>query len=346
MKIKLITQTHIHIGSGDIYRRLFDFVIFRDKFIQINFERIFKYNKNLLSALSQTGNLNWIENGIHKLLMHYDDIRVRVININLGRMSQDILNNIQEVRKFAKHIEGKDKCYIPGSSIKGLLRTATLYYILKNNQSLLNNYINTYLSQLRQSKNIFNALRAAETTIFGDSFSDPFRYLIVEDSEEIKDENFEIICISRDNHTIFAEALKPNFEISIEIKNVKEFEQEISKKFNLSFNLKDALKVFGRDIYNYEKSILSKRGITIPPWQNIMIKLGFSGRFYSKTIYILICNINLNNQISSQLNSIISRYKKLAKQLSQAATAYNSFKSFPSTISLFNNKPIGWIRIT
>ncbi len=329
MRIELITQTHIHIGSGDIYKRPFDFVIFRDKFIQINFERIFKYNKNLLSALSQRGNLNWIENEIHKLLTRYDDIRVRVLNVNLGGMSQDVLNNVQEVRRFIKHIEGRDKCYIPGSSIKGLLRTATLYYILKNNQDLLNSYVNTYLSQLSYLRNIFYALRAAETTIFGDSFSDPFRHLIVEDSEEIKDENFEIICINRDGHTIFVEALKPNVKVPIEVKNVKEFEQEISRRFNLRFNLKDALNVFGNEVYEYEKALLSKRKITIPEWQDIMVKLGFSGHFYSKTLYILICRTNQN----------------LTKKLSRVSAAYNAFGSYPSTISLFKNMPIGWVRI-
>ena len=138
MKYELKTVTPLHIGTGSKYSGA-EFVLKDGKLYRVSIDK-------LLKKLS--------ESQIKDLTDRLEDYRFSLTDFLRGK---DI--NLADIAKYAIRFEGdrgvkeiseqiktNNRAYIPGSSIKGTIRTAIIYKTLKENYSILDN-------ELKQIKN-------------------------------------------------------------------------------------------------------------------------------------------------------------------------------------------------
>ena len=174
-KMKLETLTSLHIGSGDMLQKDSDFVFGKDAK-----EQSVVYVINPRKVLTLIGEENvdaWtvaIENGrstedIVKLYAPkatITDYSLHIIDMKMSRPAQ-------QIKEFIR--DGFDRPYIPGSSIKGAIRTAVLSSIAQamNETDFLKNVKNKgYITP--------NTL---EAKVFGKNpNNDVFRYVRVSDA--------------------------------------------------------------------------------------------------------------------------------------------------------------------
>jgi CRISPR type III-A-associated RAMP protein Csm5 len=116
MSLKLSTLTPIHIGNGTNYTSA-EFVVRGDEIIRIDMNKIF----TLLDEKNQERFIQELEQP-HAQMEHFiKDIPLSEIKVYSVRLEGGIPIEIQEQIKTGR------KAYIPGSSIKGAIRTAILY---------------------------------------------------------------------------------------------------------------------------------------------------------------------------------------------------------------------------
>ncbi len=198
---EIIAKTPIHIGSGEIWNSLYDFVCVKNQLYILNSEEIFRYlsdykvktNKKItsfedipmpleeyLDVIKNNGNE---KSNIKSILKDYfgeKDINNKlsidfIKNYTKSTYYINRKNNNVDIEKF---IRSANRLYIPGSSIKGALRTA---YIHKFNEK-------------NKGKNSFEF----NQNPFGKFAEDEFKYLQVGDSKFISEENISIESISLD----------------------------------------------------------------------------------------------------------------------------------------------------
>ena len=126
MEIK--TLTPVHIGSGNKLTRV-DFIVRNGKVIVLDAPKLFR-------ALEEKGcNVMNIVNELSYRSLDdlAKDFGLDAIDFRLYEVK--LTGSIGEI---SEQIKTRGRAYIPGSSIKGAIRTAILWHILKNDKSLLN----------------------------------------------------------------------------------------------------------------------------------------------------------------------------------------------------------------
>lgn len=131
LRLEITGISPVFIGSGDLYSQL-DYIVEDQKVHLLNFNSLLSeiplnliddLTKNILDNFS---NNRW-EGDVKNFLKEYDlDWKKHV------EQSHDLIGEIgkNELHQF---IKTSDKLYIPGSSVKGAIRTCILFSILKNN---------------------------------------------------------------------------------------------------------------------------------------------------------------------------------------------------------------------
>ena len=173
--MKLETITALHIGSGDILQKDSDFVFGID-----TEERSVVYVINPRKVLALIGEENvdaWtvaIENGrsTEDIVKLYAP-KASITDYSLHAIDSYLSSPAQQIKEFIR--DGFDRPYIPGSSIKGAIRTAVLASIAQamNETDFLKNVKNKgYITP--------NTL---EAKVFGKNpNNDVFRYVRVSDA--------------------------------------------------------------------------------------------------------------------------------------------------------------------
>ena len=174
-KMKLETITALHIGSGDMLQKDSDFVFGID-----TEERSVVYVINPRKVLALIGEENvdaWtvaIENGrsTEDIVKLYAP-KATITDYSLHTIDMKMSRPAQQIKEFIR--DGFDRPYIPGSSIKGAIRTAVLSSIAQamNETDFLKNVKNKgYITP--------NTL---EAKVFGKNpNNDVFRYVRVSDA--------------------------------------------------------------------------------------------------------------------------------------------------------------------
>lgn len=131
-KIKLIVKSPIHIGSVEQKLTPFEYIQQGQYVYQVSDEKLssFLQQKNLIdsyvSAVERDGHrfrlLNFFSN--NRITLTEADLT----NISAGRKTRLLGSGLQDYRLFIR--DGFGKPYIPGTSIKGVIRTAILYNAL------------------------------------------------------------------------------------------------------------------------------------------------------------------------------------------------------------------------
>ncbi|HQM85961.1 MAG TPA: type III-A CRISPR-associated RAMP protein Csm5 [bacterium] len=172
-EITLETITPVHVGSGEEYINGLDFI--GDIFFDIN--------RLMREASTDSKMMNNLCNEIEKgnLRNFYNSNRELFSKIS---EKKSIPNSISG-QNIKKHIKTNGKIYLPGSSIKGAIRTAiAAHYAFGENERNRQNSINYFNEEKKEKVNQKTADQNLMNSIFGrDPKENLMRILSVTDSE-------------------------------------------------------------------------------------------------------------------------------------------------------------------
>jgi len=257
---RLKTLTPIHIGNGKKLSNNFDYLI---KGTEINVVSFDGYISNIAESEDEISKLeSYIEtlekgNSIFDLIRKptYEEIKYSVI-LNTKTPNPKV-REIAEQIKTVLNEKGEYGAYIPGSTVKGFIRLAIFYKILKENANLVN---------------CNEGIKSTEERILSYELQKQtlklMTYFKVADSEPISTKNLEVrnIIITNNKVSEFAEVIKKDTEIRISIKD-KEFQEKLgkldlkSKYLETIKNWKKACYEFSKSIIEYEKEFFKKKGL-------------------------------------------------------------------------------------
>jgi CRISPR type III-A-associated RAMP protein Csm5 len=255
---RLKTLTPIHIGNGKKLSNNFDYIIKGTEINVVSFDRyISNLSENEISKLESYIETLEKGNSIFDLIRKptYEEIKYSVI-LNTPAPNP-------KVREIAEHIKtvlnekGEYGAYIPGSTVKGFIRLAIFYKILKENADLVN-----CSEDIKRTEDRILSVELQKQTL------KLMTYFKVADSEPISTKNLEVrnVIITNNKISEFAEVIKKDTEIKISIED-KEFQEKLgklglkSKYLETIKNWKEACYEFSKSIIEYEKEFFKKKGL-------------------------------------------------------------------------------------
>lgn len=173
-QVQIDTLTAVHIGSGDTFQYGNDFV----KGVVDNCKMLGIIDSRKVMNLIGEDNINkWVA-AIEKRKPTDEIVKIYAPNATIEQYSKRLIVNwavVTETDTLKEHIhDGLGHPYIPGSSIKGAIRTAVLSSTARNTIGLE--------SFIKDSRGRVNA-KGVEAKLFGkDPNSDVFRFLQVGDA--------------------------------------------------------------------------------------------------------------------------------------------------------------------
>jgi len=254
LRLEITGMSPVFIGSGDLYSQL-DYIVENQKVHLLNFNSLLSeiplnliddLTKNILDNFS---NNRW-EGDVKSFLEKYDlDWKKHV------EQSHDLIGEIgkNELHQF---IKTSDRLYIPGSSVKGAIRTCILFSILKNNPAFRNREESTILRYFND-RSLQNLIRTSGN-------DDLLRALIISDlhlsdptsNTKIMESSVYHLKNKESTIPIFYEVLDEGFHSSGSIKiNKNLIENDILKTqyFNLNTSsLIEAINEFSKEIIAHE----------------------------------------------------------------------------------------------
>ncbi|MEN3013930.1 MAG: type III-A CRISPR-associated RAMP protein Csm5 [Endomicrobiia bacterium] len=252
-KLECKILSPVHIGDGtEIYP--YEYIIKQGKFYKIELE-------NFLQQLSQNEQNKFpslVENNIIQLReflvesfnpdKHSFDYCVDVSN-NVASLYTTKINDELNQLIVKPFIKTKNTPYIPGSSIKGAIRTAIAYYLLKHNQNLMNTLKKELWSKARTiiDKLIF------QNNDFGTN-NDKLRVLLVSDSSLLSTNSLKIEVIQR-------LASKPQKQSRSALLGFKIYCETLKKDTTITSEILINDKLSDKLLDSSWKQLLSKEGV-------------------------------------------------------------------------------------
>ncbi|GBD38696.1 hypothetical protein HRbin37_00951 [bacterium HR37] len=282
-RIRLRTLTPIHVGSGTeelisgidyLKAGNITYILNKDRLYRVLLER--NLFDRFLTGIDSTN--KWLEEFMYKegLLKQKVLEDICLYRIHTGGLSP------KRIRPFIRDAFGR--AFLPGSSIKGFLRSSLIYSIalLTEPQTLERRFFdslreleNRKYNVREQAKRIGNFLEDELSNFFIPYASekphrDIFRTLLIKDSLPIKDEDiqvYEVRNIKKSGEATgfytFIEAIKPGVEIELDTHlkdNILKTFSSTGKKLLFS-NLRDILNMaqqFGNRVMENEISFFSQ----------------------------------------------------------------------------------------
>ncbi len=325
--IKIEIKSPIHIGTGDKITKL-DYIMEGRNVVVYSIDKLLSNldEKTLDDVIID------LEKGrkIDKAL-----VRKYLNKIEKYRVKSNVkeLNPNKEIYEFIKIIDDKQyKPYIPASELKGAIRTAILYKILKDNWNKYKYIISDERNSAIILKNKDNVAKNLENKIFGDIKNDVMKFFLVEDAKPFDQSDLSIeeirIVNSKRRFIEYAECLikgSSYFDVKI-LKENPEFKKHRYREYLI--NWKECCFEYTKDLIIVEKDYWKNRNQEIFRFlenlekqntkENPLLRVGrFTGKL-SHTILVLLEIKNLNV------------YKKV----------------FPKTRRITGkNEVLGWIKI-
>jgi CRISPR-associated protein Csm5 len=202
MKVSLNTITPVHIGTTRTETlSSVDYVYKDGKIVLIDHNKL----ERVLDERSQ-GEIDLRENFIEALKQGRDkkiDDFLKDAGISLDEIELMRLPAYGEVRgEIKRMVNSNGRVYIPGSSIKGLFRTALAYSFLKNNFGLLESSVQDIIRQSAKPKDAFKSLNEK---IFLNPHKDPMKNIVASDTDFFSPEDVGIFSTTR----IYIKDLRP-----------------------------------------------------------------------------------------------------------------------------------------
>ncbi len=151
-KYKLKALSPVHIGNGNVYNSL-EFVVFGRNVYFVSEEKMAnQLPQEVIEDFTSgviAGNYNNLFEFLWNKNLCKEDILAKMSTYVVGFDSP--VENVSEIREFIK--EQKNSPYIPGSSIKGMFRTAFLYKALENHKDFLYEILDKKLKDFYTDRN-------------------------------------------------------------------------------------------------------------------------------------------------------------------------------------------------
>lgn len=232
MKYEIEVISPVHIGSGGAISPI-EYVV-EDKLYRADMDKIFedkRFDTNRFIEGAKGGAL-YLGEFIPELAKEHVRYALDISQSTRTNLQGLIGSSSSEVREF---IKTKDDAYIPGSSIKGAIRTAILWWVLKNDRDKFHRAEN-YLKSLVRSRNRVDKRWVddeIEKFVFGgDPTHDILKALHISDTtavstEKLRIEEVRTLTTAMQGHNwkgfyTFVEALKLGIKLDLEI-NIDEF---------------------------------------------------------------------------------------------------------------------------
>lgn len=250
MKYEIEVISPVHVGSGGTISPI-EYAI-ADKFYRADMDGLFKnerFNTDRFIEGTKVGAL-YLGRFAPELAKEHVRYALNISESTRTSLQGLIGSRSSEVREF---IKTKDEVYIPGSSVKGAIRTAILWWVLKNNPDKFYR-VKHHLEDLVRSRDRVDKKRVAdkiEKEVFGrDPTHDLLKALQVSDTvsippEKLKIEEARTLTTTPHGHnwkgfSTFVEALKCDTKLNFGMK-IDEFLFEGDAARELHFESKEKL---------------------------------------------------------------------------------------------------------
>lgn len=287
MKVKIKTITPTLIRSGEELSNVTDCVIQENELKIIDKEKLLnifkgKDPKSFVVELSNTI--------INEKRTIYDFLNNKKINIDqVTKYTLKVKSKIDpfERRSIYMPITTGNKAYIPGSTLKGIIRSALLFYYFEN--------LSKEQKQLDiTQKEIDKALRDDPY----DPSTDIMKYIIVKDTSSIPITDLEVYKIERLPHKKLSQYI-------LAIPGSKEFYTEI--KFN----------IYNKNLPNFWNKFFENKDDNL--WKALK---NYSLLLVKKEIEILERLKNKTQENKDLFNNLIEHYKKIEERLENNKVVY------------------------
>ena len=203
-KAELTVMSPVFIGSGDVLnktRYYSDRNLTNVKIVDDKKFRAFLAKNNLFESFEKhllgDGNIgtlkSWFsENNIDVRMVDIWKYELKTSLIRLKDIKQNKHVQLNDIKMFVKNSDGKP--YIPGSSIKGAIRTALLYSEISNNKEKYSHYWRRIVSAepCQLKKELGNVANDIETEVFGSIKDSMFKALRISDSNGLSLDNLRV----------------------------------------------------------------------------------------------------------------------------------------------------------
>lgn len=281
----------VHIGDGDKLTKL-DFIVDGNLIKVYGFERLISYlgDSEIANLISKLENIKQNIQDIQKEFIIPNLDKILIYSVSLNHKNQ----TPQEISKHIKTFKDLSLSpYIPGSSIKGAIRTAIIYKYLKdnfNNEKIASKMIKNkrfYLSHIKYviDENFFQNFYVSDTQPVDISCLGVFKIEVFNTSKN----KFEFAeCLKEGTKLTFnikLEDFKSKNPIGDYIKNWKDCCYEFSK--DLITIEKNYWKDNNQNIYNFLQSIENENSKDNP-----IIRVG---KFIGKLSHTIIPLLEIND---------------------------------------------------
>jgi len=327
-KLRLTNKSPVHIGSVEQKITPFEYIEHKRYVYHLSEEKLSEF---LLGTKLLNLYLNRVQNEGHRFRIHAflkehnislsENKLLHLSNSRKAKLKTNALE-LTEYRPFIR--DAFNKVYIPGTSVKGAIRTAILYHLLKEFKTKNPAGFSTQVEQRiikdineRKNKKFFfqwASKKWLEGFVLGNKAGSPntdwLRMLHVSDAYPVSPIETIVIPInilkkentwtykkerSGKTTTIWVEAVLENTEFEFEVlwdnKLLEEF-RRANNKISLPDNLANVLQVVSdcsKDVFNFEKNFL--KDSQLQNWYNknsANFRIGFGSGMISTTIAILL----------------------------------------------------------
>ena len=358
----------LHIGNGNTLG-LIDFIVMKDRFVRINFDKLadYCYEADIDLAEGVEDRRFKVRHGKEEIFsiekfvefygIDYNEFTEYTIPLNIEARTRETKIEVKEYIK-----DGMGRAYIPGSSIKGAIRTALLWSVLDEEE------IKKYCDELMRGGKI-NAKRACkrlEEKIFGNvAHEDILRVVRISDTEPlaVKELNVSEIKILGNPSPIptYVENLRIGAKTKLDIrvdKNLLSEEIFVKNVLRDYINPGDILRVCRSFSMEYVKKQGSYRSYNAGTRQfyrelnntinelrenEAMLNLGWGGGWYGKTIGLKVENYQEFTANPRDFN----RFKRtLRYKLKLGKRGKGFVLNFPKTRRVtIDEIPLGWVKV-
>ncbi len=353
-KLKLITQSPVFIGSGEKITTIDYFqegneiyVVDFDEFLKIYYEVAGGNYKKCSEELTRFIKKNLYNGKLKNKELFYrkeirDEIRKRKAYIR-KIYSDNIEGRDIQINEF---INSAGRPYIPGSSIKGAIRTAIIYYILKKNANIRNQLFKE-IDRTLYHKGLGEIV---EKVLYGldskDKSKDLLKGLQITDSEFINDVKVKYVkswslSTWKSKVPMNLECVDADVAISAEMninENLLKHSKVEDEFFKISKeNILSAIKEFCQDLIDHEIKKTERykeiQNFYSRLYDDHYIILGGYASFLSKTVSILIEKENKELWLKIKRKNE-RKYKRSFLTCRNFITQRNEPKA-----------PLGWVKI-
>jgi len=162
MKFKLKVLTPLHIGSGNKYSP-FEYILENGILKKYDIEEIIKKakEKNLLKSLASYFKGNNIYS-LNKIFDTNPTLRKAILDLKPEYVIKAEIEREEEIEEF---IKSDGKIYVPGSEIKGSIRRALLFHVLKEDKEIFKVFLNE-LRKVKEKKELKRVNEYIENLVF------------------------------------------------------------------------------------------------------------------------------------------------------------------------------------